>query len=76
MPVNSRAKGAAFERVICKKINTYLASKGNIIVDEFWGITFKTVKEFFTEFWVKIVIGKKRCCLTSRRFVFVFYTVA
>jgi hypothetical protein len=29
MPINSRTKGAAFERVICKKINTYLASKGS-----------------------------------------------
>lgn len=29
MPVNSRNKGAAFERVICKKINNYLASKGS-----------------------------------------------
>jgi hypothetical protein len=32
-------------------VQAYLASKGNIIVDEFWGITFKTVKEFFTEFF-------------------------
>ena len=29
MPINSRTKGAAFERVIVKKINTYLASKGS-----------------------------------------------
>jgi len=29
MPINSRTKGAAFERVICKKINTYLESKGS-----------------------------------------------
>jgi hypothetical protein len=29
MPINSRTKGAAFERVICNKINTYLASKGS-----------------------------------------------
>jgi hypothetical protein len=29
MPINSRNKGAAFERVICNKINTYLTSKGS-----------------------------------------------
>jgi len=29
MPINSRNKGAAFEREICKKINTYLESKGS-----------------------------------------------
>ena len=29
MPINSRTKGASFERVIVKKINTYLASKGS-----------------------------------------------
>jgi len=29
MPINSRNKGAAFERIICNKINTYLEYKGS-----------------------------------------------
>ena len=28
MPINSRTKGASFERLICQKINTYLIAKG------------------------------------------------
>lgn len=33
-----------------KGVEAYVASKGKIIVETIWGKTFKTVKEFFTEF--------------------------
>lgn len=69
MPINSRNKGAAFEREICKKINTYLESKGSKLTVK------RNLDQYQTKgmadiYWDNLAIECKRYKGTGRSDVF------